>query len=63
MPESPSSPLDQWIAATDRALRTLAGSIGRSDLSAFTFSSRTAVDDTLAGGSIAMIASSCSIWF
>ena len=24
MPESPSSPLDQWIAAADRALRTLA---------------------------------------
>jgi ubiquinone biosynthesis monooxygenase Coq7 len=30
MPESPSSPLDQWIAAADRALRTLAASAAAS---------------------------------
>jgi hypothetical protein len=43
--------------------RTVSPSIGRSDRSAFTFSSRTAVESICAGGSIAMMERICSTWF
>jgi hypothetical protein len=40
-----------------------AASIGRSERSTLTFSSRTSVAPKVAGGSIATSASSCSMWF